>query len=63
MSAAYTWGTTDAERRLPFACDAQVPGAEAAYFRGVTVQAAPDRLFRGLCQLRGAPYSYDWIDN
>ncbi|HTY76549.1 MAG TPA: hypothetical protein VMI34_01920 [Candidatus Bathyarchaeia archaeon] len=63
MSAAYTWGTTEAERRLPFACDAQVPGAETAYFRGVTVQAPPDRLFRWLCQLRAAPYSYDWIDN
>ena len=63
MSAAYTWGTTEAERRLPFACDVQVPGADAVYFRGVTVQAPPERLFRWLCQLRAAPYSYDWIDN
>ena len=63
MSAAYTWGTTEAERRLPFACDARLSGADAVYFRGITVRATPERLFRWLCQLRAAPYSYDWIDN
>lgn len=63
MSVAYTWGTEAAERRLPFACDGYVPQADAVYFRGVTVGTTPERLFRWLCQLRGAPYSYDWIDN
>lgn len=63
MSVAYTWGTEAAERRLPFACDTLVSGADAVYFRGVTVRATPERLFRWLCQLRAAPYSYDWIDN
>ena len=63
MSAAYTWGTEEAERRLPFPCDRYVEHAEAAYFRGITVRAAPAVVFRWLCQLRVAPYSYDWIDN
>jgi hypothetical protein len=63
VSAAYTWGTEEAERRLPFPCDHYVEGADAVYFRGVTVHAAPVILFRWLCQLRAAPYSYDWIDN
>ena len=63
MSVAYTWGTTEPERRLPFACDVQLAGADAAYFRGITVGATPERLFRWLSQLRVAPYSYDWIDN
>ena len=63
MSAAYTWGTLEAERRLPFPCDRLVEQTEAAYFRGITVRSAPATLFRWLCQMRAAPYSYDWIDN
>ncbi|HEX9418885.1 MAG TPA: hypothetical protein VGA81_07520 [Methylomirabilota bacterium] len=63
MTIADTWGTEEAERRLPFVCDGHVPRPDAVYFRGITVRATPERLFRWLCQLRGAPYSYDWIDN
>ena len=63
MSAAYTWGTEEAERRLPFPCDAYVREPDAAYFRAVTARATPARLYRWLCQLRAAPYSYDRIDN
>ena len=63
MSAALTWGTEEAERRLPFPCDAYVRQADAVYFRGMTVRTTPERLFRWLCQMRVAPYSYDWIDN
>ena len=63
VSVAYTWGTEDAERRLPFPCDRHVEQAEAAYFRGITVAVSPATLFRWLCQMRAAPYSYDWIDN
>jgi hypothetical protein len=63
MSVAYTWGTTPAERALPFPCDKLIEDAEAACFRGVTVLARPATIFRWLCQMRVAPYSYDWIDN
>lgn len=31
--------------------------------RSVRTSADPRRLFLWLCQLRRAPYSYDWIDN
>lgn len=63
MSIATTWGTTVEERALPFPCDGLLDRTDAVYYRGATVQAPPAIVFRWLCQLRVAPYSYDWIDN
>ena len=63
MSIASTWGTTEDERSLPFPCDRYLEGFDAAYYRGVTIHAPPELIFRWLCQMKVAPYSYDWIDN
>lgn len=63
MSWGEIWGTTDEERRLLFPCDGMIERPDAQLFRGVTVEAAPAVVFRWLCQMRAAPYSYDWIDN
>jgi len=63
MSVAETWGTDAAERALPFPCDRYLDQPDGVYFRGITVNASPAALFRWLCQMRVAPYSYDWIDN
>jgi hypothetical protein len=63
VSVAKTWGTTAAERALPYPCDAVLERVDAACWRGVTVAAPAAVVFRWLCQLRVAPYSYDWIDN
>jgi hypothetical protein len=60
---ARTWGTTADERRAEYPCDSVLPGWTHALFRGVAVAAGPPIVFRWLCQLRAAPYSYDWIDN
>jgi hypothetical protein len=62
MSMAQVWGATPAERALAYPCDGLVPGADALY-RAIDVDAPPPAVFRWLCQLRAAPYSYDWIDN
>ena len=62
-SVAHTWGSTPRERREAFPCDACLPNADDAYFRAVDVSAPAPVLFRWLCQLKVAPYSYDWIDN
>ena len=63
MSIATTWGTTEAERSLAFPCDELIAAPRDAYYRGITVHATAELLYRWLCQLRAAPYSYDWIDN
>src|SRR5713101_8113421 len=62
-SIAYTWGSTAEERTKSFPCDDHLPDAEEACFRAVDVLAPAPILFRWLCQLKVAPYSYDWIDN
>ncbi|CAN5836893.1 hypothetical protein BH18ACI4_BH18ACI4_12060 [soil metagenome] len=63
MSIAATWGTSPEERRFPYPCDRLVPQPSDSLYRGVTIDASPQTVFRWLCQLRVAPYSYDWIDN
>jgi hypothetical protein len=62
-SVIATWGTTEAERAMTFPCDARCAAAGESLFRAVTVRAPPPVVFRWLCQLRVAPYSYDWLDN
>jgi hypothetical protein len=62
-SISETWGTTPDERRRPFPCDDIISQPDAALYRGLTINAPAETLFRWLCQLRIAPYSYDWIDN
>jgi hypothetical protein len=58
-----TWGTEPQERVLNFPCDRVIANPDAALYRGVTIKAMPEIIFRWLCQMRVAPYSYDWIDN
>ena len=62
-SISETWGTEPQERQLDFPCDGLIVQPDAALYRGVTIEASPGIVFRWLCQMRAAPYSYDWIDN
>jgi hypothetical protein len=57
------WGSTPEERALLFPCDRYLSPADDVVYRGITVAAPAPIVFRWLCQLRVAPYSYDWIDN
>jgi hypothetical protein len=63
MSITYTWGSTPAEREQAFPCDRLMPHPDDELFRAVTIAAPPAIVFRWLCQLRIAPYSYDLLDN
>lgn len=57
------WGVTAAETARHYPCDDVVPTPALQAWRGVSVAAAPERVWPWLVQLRLAPYSYDWIDN
>lgn len=58
-----SWGVNSNEQNLAYPCDRFIERYDALYYRGVTIHATPEVIFRWLCQLRVAPYSYDWIDN
>jgi hypothetical protein len=62
-SLAHVWGATPKERRQEYPCDRQLAEIDQSLFRAIDVEAPVGVVFRWLCQLRAAPYSYDWIDN
>jgi hypothetical protein len=57
------WGSTAAERAERFPCDGLLADPPMRLYRAVDVAAPAASVFRRLCQLRAAPYSYDLIDN
>jgi hypothetical protein len=57
------WGSTAAERRQSLACDMLVDAPDQVLYRAVPVNAPAGVVFRWLCQLTQAPYSYDRLDN
>ena len=62
-SISQIWGTEAAERELSFPCDRLITQPDETLFRGITINAPTEIVFRWLCQMRVAPYSYDWLDN
>jgi hypothetical protein len=60
---SHSWGITLEERHYSFPCDGLISPSDDALFRGVTINAPAGVVFRWLCQMRVAPYSYDLIDN
>ena len=57
------WGVTEPETNRCYPCDEFVPEPGLQLWRGVTVQAPPDRVWPWVTQIRLGPYSYDWVDN
>lgn len=62
-SVPIVWGATEAEVAARYPCDELVPGAALSLWRAIGVRAPRAHVFRWLCQLKEAPYSYDLIDN
>src|SRR6267378_1831295 len=63
LSISHNWGTEEQERQFAFPCDSIISHPDDELYRGVTINAPAEVIFRWLCQMRVAPYSYDWIDN
>ena len=57
------WGVREAEVAGRYPCDDLVRAPVLQAWRGVTVRAEPENVWRWVAQIRLAPYSYDWIDN
>jgi hypothetical protein len=63
MIAGASWGATAQERAMGLPCDELLAGPSLRLHRAVSIDAPPAVVFRWLCQLKLAPYSYDLIDN
>jgi hypothetical protein len=61
--SADQWGTIPEDLTAAYPCDDHLEAPLRRLTRAVAVEAPADVLFRWLCQLRVAPYSYDWLDN
>jgi hypothetical protein len=57
------WQVTAAERAGAYPCQAFVAPDAELWLRAVDVEAPTEVLYRWLCQLSVAPYSYDLLDN
>lgn len=61
--AVSEWGSTAEERSRAYPCDELIDSPAMTLFRAIDVEAPQEVVFRWLCQLRAAPYSYDRLDN
>ncbi|MET1255401.1 hypothetical protein [Aliikangiella maris] len=59
----YEWGVTPSELQREYPCDLVQSPPQTVYFRGIDISTSVDKVFPWLCQMRIAPYSYDWLDN
>lgn len=62
-AAVSEWGSTAEERSRAYPCDELIASPAMTLFRAIEVGAPQEVVFRWLCQLRAAPYSYDKLDN
>jgi hypothetical protein len=63
LSVVDTWGSSADERAAAYGCDGLIDSPDRSLFRAVGIDAPAPLVFRWLCQLRAAPYSYDLVDN
>jgi hypothetical protein len=57
------WGADPDEHARSYPADRMVDGPVLRMTRAVGVAAPPALVWRWVCQVAVAPYSYDWLDN
>lgn len=57
------WGATEAEHEHGYPADGLVPAPVRRLTRAASVAAPAPLVFRWVCQVTVAPYSYDLVDN
>ena len=57
------WNTRPEDDAGSWACDGFASPDAAVMLRAIDIDAPVAIVYRWLCQLRAAPYSYDWLDN
>lgn len=57
------WGATDAEVGATYPCDGIFADPTFEAHRAVSIAASRPDVFRWLCQIKAAPYSYDLLNN
>lgn len=57
------WGATDAEVAATYPCDGVFAHPTFEAYRAISVAAPRSHVFRWLCQMKVAPYSYDLLNN
>jgi len=60
---AWSWNATEHDWWAWYPCDRYIEPPFRELIRVVEVEAPTDVVFRWVCQMKVAPYSYDWIDN
>jgi hypothetical protein len=60
----FVWGSTPAEVKETLPCDVEVGrGPRTEPHRAMDIAAPVEVVYRWLCQIRAAPYSYDLLNN
>jgi hypothetical protein len=59
----WNWNVSSEEEMETFPCDKYAPVNYRSMLRGINVLAPAKIVFRWICQIKIAPYSYDWLDN
>ena len=58
-----SWNVRPEEKLVAFPCDKYPLDEDTILYRGIAILAPASVVYRWLCQLRVAPYSYDRLDN